>query len=317
VEITRIYFPFAQKIESSRPAFFSGGFKSRISTLFFVVTAPLRSIQKHILDRSFSLACKYSSAADSVTEDPGDEVPDVRSRKEKISSFFREQMLKVLEKVMDLFFDLSRSNPSKEEADANETPTICVHGFGGCSTDFARIKSELELKNVFVTNLDSSLVSTIDQHARKVADFVEEVLKCVGRRDVNLIGHSMGGVVIRHSLQYYAKDITIKKVITLGSPLNGAQRANWGRFFSRSAKDLVPGCAFLRDHASKAGDDDQTQYFHLAAERDATVFPRETAWGGGSKGATLALLEGGTHMNMLFSKAVADWVGECLKDLRV
>ncbi len=287
------------------------------SSPIFSGIAPVRAIKRHIWNRAFSLACKYSSASGPVLyehQDLGDEKKEVRLLRERVSEFFREQILKVLEKIMEIVCDFRKTFPLEREIDPNETPTIFIHGFGGSPTDWIYMQSELKrFKNLYVVKLGKGFLTTIDQQAQRVETLAKEIQRQTGRNDLNIVAHSMGGNVARQFRYYHAENNTnVRKIITLGSPLKGAQRAIWGCYVARSAKDLVPGCSALKDHRSQAAADDKTQYFHLAAERDTTVFPRKTAWGGGAKKANRVFLKNGTHMNMLFSKPVADWVGDCL-----
>jgi len=283
----------------------------------FSGVAPVRAIKRHIWNRAFSLACRCSSSSGPVLHENqalGDGKKEVHLLRERVSEFLREQILKILEKVMEILCNLSKTFPLEREIDPNETPTIFIHGFAGSSTDWIYMQRELKgFKNLYVVKLGRGFFTTIDQQAQRVAALAKEIQKQTTRNDLNIVAHSMGGNVARQFRYYHAGDITIRKIITLGSPLKGAERAKWGCYVARSANDLVPGCPALKDHRAQAAADDETHYFHLAAERDKTVFPRKTAWGSKAKKANCFFLKNGTHMNMLFSKPVAAWIGECLR----
>ncbi|MCC7477453.1 alpha/beta hydrolase [bacterium] len=67
---------------------------------------------------------------------------------------------------------------------------------------------------------------TVPYFARELQRFIEQVLKLTKGGKVNIIAHSMGGVILRHLVQRRYKDKAdaqrrINRIVTLGSPLTG------------------------------------------------------------------------------------------------
>ncbi|HLL46168.1 MAG TPA: alpha/beta fold hydrolase, partial [Longimicrobiaceae bacterium] len=101
----------------------------------------------------------------------------------------------------------------------------------------------------------------------------------MGRSDVVLVGHSMGGLVARRAAQLLnGGSVQIARVITLGTPHRGSEAASPGFFAPVSwlsawaistagSRDLRPGSAFLNRLNSAAEDETRTYSFAGSLER--------------------------------------------------
>jgi len=193
-----------------------------------------------------------------------------------------------------------------------EVPTLFIHGFAGRANGWAKMKGYLEqkgAKNLFVLNLSNPVTGSVASHARQVAHKVEEVLRESGRKKVNLVGHSMGGVVAREYALKMAP-AKVRKIITLGSPLSGANPVvELGAPFLKAAEELKPGSKLLKEHRALSRASAVAQY-HLAAREDIVVPGRSALQGGGKPRATNTVA--GSHNGLLSSKAAANWVHDKL-----
>ncbi len=99
---------------------------------------------------------------------------------------------------------------------------VLLHGIMRSAKSFSPFKRELEKQGYLVFSVDyPSTQITIEQAATDL----QQVLKSLeGIEQVSLIGHSMGGLVIRAWFQDY-KDNRVDKVIMLGTPNQGAEMA--------------------------------------------------------------------------------------------
>lgn len=73
---------------------------------------------------------------------------------------------------------------------------------------------------VRATYLEKSGLEQIQDYAQNVNKIINKVIDCTGAEKVDIVTHSMGGIVVR----YYIKNInpnTIRKFIMLGTPNNG------------------------------------------------------------------------------------------------
>lgn len=87
--------------------------------------------------------------------------------------------------------------------------------------------------------------------ATSVAEKVERVCQRYGLDRIHVVGHSKGGLVARHYVQFLGGDRRVKSLITLGTPHHGTSVALAGialgtGLVSRSPWDLLPGSAFTR-----------------------------------------------------------------------
>jgi pimeloyl-ACP methyl ester carboxylesterase len=129
---------------------------------------------------------------------------------------------------------------------------VLVPGYGGnvgSLTSLADRLSSLGRKTVVVSLPGQGEGDFIEQ-----ADELEAAVTRVldgGAPSVDLIGYSAGGVVVRLWLSRTADARSVRRVVTLGSPLHGTTLAGVGSTFVPGAcptacQQLVPGSALLK-----------------------------------------------------------------------
>ena len=84
--------------------------------------------------------------------------------------------------------------------------------------------------------------------ARQLGWFVDQVLAETGAREVDLVGHSMGGVVARYYLTLGGGDAHVHRLITLGSPHGGTDVAAIG--VGHASRELILGSKLVTRIAS-------------------------------------------------------------------
>jgi triacylglycerol lipase len=101
-----------------------------------------------------------------------------------------------------------------------------------------------------------------------------------GAPSVDVIGYSAGGVVTRLWVDRYAGAEVARRIVTLGSPLHGAQIAGVGAALAPDAcpqacRELAPGSAVLKsiDADLPAG----LPWLSIWTENDETVQPPDSA----------------------------------------
>jgi len=138
-------------------------------------------------------------------------------------------------------------------------PVILLHGFGTSSavtTPLARyLRRELG-RPVFRVPLGGRLPI----HLGDVRDNAERVLAEIERRAaesgfpyVDVVGHSLGGLVATYLLKALDRGRHVRRVITLGTPHRGTPAALFGALllglFSRAIWQMIPGSPLLRQLA--------------------------------------------------------------------
>jgi pimeloyl-ACP methyl ester carboxylesterase len=90
----------------------------------------------------------------------------------------------------------------------------------------------------------------MEAEAARLADKLERLCQRHGVTELDIIGHSKGGLIARHMVANHAVGARVKNVVALGSPFGGAPLAVLGAaavgLFSRSVWQLIPFSPFMR-----------------------------------------------------------------------
>src|SRR4051812_3946321 len=86
---------------------------------------------------------------------------------------------------------------TKEHAAPTARPVLLVHGFGGTKSSWSVIAQALSDRGIMVDTIAySPLGKSVEQLADELVAAVQRTLSQSGADKVNLVGHSLGGVVI-------------------------------------------------------------------------------------------------------------------------
>ena len=117
---------------------------------------------------------------------------------------------------------ITEASPRYDGTVAHPTPVVLVHGFLGDGTNFRRIAQRLQERGVknlvhfrYPPRLDWPRLATHLGHA------VDAVRRETGVRRVDLVGHSLGGLVARYLVEMHA-DAPVRRLVTLGAPYFGS-----------------------------------------------------------------------------------------------
>ena len=107
---------------------------------------------------------------------------------------------------------------SFDPAAPSATPVVLVHGFLGDATNFLLMRSYLAAQGMW--NFASfSYLPRLDYQrlACQLGRAIEDLCLATGAREVDVIGHSLGGLVGRYLLEMHP-DHRIRRLVTLGAP---------------------------------------------------------------------------------------------------
>lgn len=116
-------------------------------------------------------------------------------------------------------------------------PLVFVHGLGGSRGDFLALSRYLWLhgrRRSYRIGFDAG--DSIEHMAEALADFVRDVLRVTGEPRVQVVAHSLGGVVTRLAMLDHGLDAQVATLITLGSPHRGTHPARFAG--TRAARGL-------------------------------------------------------------------------------
>ncbi|MEH1099356.1 lipase family alpha/beta hydrolase [Micromonospora sp. CPCC 205561] len=145
---------------------------------------------------------------------------------------------------------------------ATGNPVIVVGGLIGVSIAYEPIAARLRADGhrVFVYQLPGLGLGDIRDSARAFAGFVDQVRSVTGAAQVDLVGHSEGGLVSRWYVKFLGGADAVGRYVSLGSPQQGTYVANILRVVGLGSCAGVVACQqmsigsdFLAD--LNAGDD--------------------------------------------------------------
>jgi triacylglycerol lipase len=196
---------------------------------------------------------------------------------------------------------------------ADRTPIIFVHGLYHNHTAwylYLRWFRRWGWSHMKAINLRGKFRS-IHEFARILADEVEKVMAESQSDQVDLVGQSMGGLVVRSYLTEDSARAKIRRVVTLGSPHRGSKLAVFG--LGQAAKEMIPGSSFLESLNQGVQIPKTGRFYAIYTIVDNMVLPNESAklaWDG------VKNLETGivNHVGLVFCKNTARLVKECLDE---
>ena len=120
--------------------------------------------------------------------------------------------------------------PPKPLADDGHRPVVFVHGLAGYRGNFLPMRSWLRLHGRTRTYAVGLSGRTIPEMAAELQRYVAEVVAVNGLpadAQIDLVAHSMGGLVSRLALHDQATAARVHTLVTLGSPHGGTHAARF------------------------------------------------------------------------------------------
>ncbi len=143
-----------------------------------------------------------------------------------------------------------KAKPVEEQSPDGYPPLIFVHGLGGGRGDFAPMAWYLR----FVGRHRSYAIRFVqagDVPARAVelVAFVDEVMAVTKEPQVDIVAHSLGGLVARVAILDHGLAGKVRRLVTLGSPHGGTYAARLGS--TPVTHDLRPDSQFMQQLADR------------------------------------------------------------------
>ncbi|WP_327284988.1 MULTISPECIES: alpha/beta fold hydrolase [unclassified Streptomyces] len=108
-----------------------------------------------------------------------------------------------------------------------QTPVLLLHGFTDNRSVFVLLRRTLAAggRRQVETYNYSPFTRDLRVTARHLARRVEELCERTGQERVDLVGHSLGGLVGRYYVQRLGGDARVRTLVTLGTPHSGTRVA--------------------------------------------------------------------------------------------
>ena len=187
-------------------------------------------------------------------------------------------------------------------------PVLLVHGYlnSGAVWFFHRMRPKaMGFGPVYTIHLGHPFQS-IRTYAEKVQRRAEQIAEEAGRKDLVLVGHSMGGLVSSYYAAILAPEGTVTDVVTIGSPLGGTPMARIG--LGPNAREMEPGSELSKEVWAAIEKSRGVRFFHIAARPDLLVMPPSAALPGKDPSRHFVLDDLG-HVGLLFSNRVSQLIG--------
>ena len=189
------------------------------------------------------------------------------------------------------------------------TPVLLVHGYLCNHRVWDAMAHQLHNAGHPVMQIDLEPVfAPIDSYAPQVEQAVSELCRQTGAAKVALIGHSMGGVVIRAWMRAFGT-ARVDRVITLGTPHAGTQIARRTR--TPNGQQMVWRNAWLQELEKSESPQTRALMRIALTPQDHIVYPqREQVL----PGVPVTVFDGLGHLELCRNRAVIAWVLQQLDD---
>lgn len=194
------------------------------------------------------------------------------------------------------------------EAAAPQLPVLLIHGYccnHGVWRDVAPRLQALG-HTVLAINLEP-LFCSIDDYAPQVEHAVAQLRAQTGQARVALVGHSMGGLVVRAWMRAYGS-AQVAVAVTLGSPHQGTQITPHAKL--PNARQMVWGNEWLKALEASESAARRALLRIALTEQDAIVFPQTAQT---LAGVDAQVFRGIGHLQLCTDAQVFAWLAAQLQ----
>jgi triacylglycerol lipase len=215
---------------------------------------------------------------------------------------------KVQDEDQDPNSDVSATGTDRTQV---SPPVLLIHGYLATRGSVHLLEQRLTDRGhlVMTYRLGPVHMADIRDSAQHIADKVESLIAQTGVGAVDVVAHSMGGLVALDYLKRLQGHRRIRRLVLLGTPVRGTWSAVLGIVtapLGRASLQLLPGSAFLRELASRPMPPGP-KVVAIAAERDWLAPPHTTVF---EAGQNLTVATG--HSGLLVDESIAQTVSDIL-----
>ncbi|MEU7023167.1 alpha/beta fold hydrolase [Streptomyces sp. NPDC046203] len=169
--------------------------------------------------------------------------------------------------------------PEQQPNGGDPRPVVLLHGFVDNRSVFVVLRRALARAGRGRDRVESFAYSPFTRDLRTAADAlarqVAELLARSGHTEVDLVGHSLGGLIARYYVQHLGGDARVRTLVMLGTPHSGTA---FGRPVDAHPliRQMRPGSEVLRELAGPAPGC-RTLFVSFWGDLDEVMVPPETA----------------------------------------
>lgn len=179
-------------------------------------------------------------------------------------------------------------------------PVVLVHGYAMSRAYFLLLTARLGGAGLGpFYGYEYWTLGKVASAARRLGAYIEELCRFHGAEAVDLVGHSMGGLVARYYASLGGGASRVRHLVTLGSPHSGTEVSWFG--VGRPVHELLPGSALLA-RLDAAGLPVSVRALAIWSRADALVWSERQAY---LPGARMLAFDDLGHLGLLASRRVA------------
>ena len=168
-------------------------------------------------------------------------------------------------------------NPQLPAPGADRPPAVLLHGFVDNRSVFVLLRRSLARhgwRHLECLNY-SPLTCDIRTAAELLGRHIEEICARTGRSEVDIVGHSLGGLIARYYVQCLGGDHRVRTLVTLGTPHSGTSVAPLASAHP-IVRQMRPGSAVIEELRTPAPGC-RTRFVSFWSDLDQLMVPVETA----------------------------------------
>mgnify|MGYP000023227645 CR=1 FL=1 len=183
----------------------------------------------------------------------------------------------------------------------DHAPVLGIHGYTQNASNFWGLRRMLHDDGRASHAVDLGLpFMGIESYTTAVRGGIDHLLEQHPHERIDIVCHSMGGLVLRHLL---AEDPDlakrIRRVVTLGSPHHGTAASRGMFAMGKDAKQMKRNHTFTNTLPHLHESAPHVEHVAICAQQDYIVYPRETSL---PEGANHVVLPNPGHAGLLVSK---------------
>lgn len=215
--------------------------------------------------------------------------------------------------------ELEEANPTATVSTrgAGAPPALLLHGFFDNRSTFVMLRRSLlgnGWQHVYCLN-HSPLTWDVHEAVEHLDERVQEIRRRTGHDRVDVVGHSLGGLIGRCYVQLHGGDEYVRTLVTLGTPHSGTYAAA-AVTPHPVARQMVPGSALLEELAAPVPGGRRTRFVSVWSDHDLFVVPaRHGRLDHPDLAVTNVRVRGIGHLMLPVDRTVAAWIRDELAEI--
>ncbi|GHB44024.1 lipase [Streptomyces viridiviolaceus] len=173
--------------------------------------------------------------------------------------------------------ELQTASPTPQLPTRGSPPVVLLHGFIDNRSVFLLLRRSLAQhgRHQVVSLNYSPLTCDIRTGAELLGRHIEEICARTGSEQVDVVGHSLGGLIARYYVQRLGGDARVRMLVTLGTPHAGTRVVPLANAHP-IVRQMRPGSAVIEELALPSPGC-RTRFVSFWSDLDRVMDPLETA----------------------------------------